>query len=341
MAGSRSERAGQGNATVAGQRPVPPPGSDWLYLIFNGPRASEDALLAGPLGALAEHLVEQGDADGWFYVRYSDPEPQLRLRIHGDAATLTGRVLPALSGWGACAIADRARTRFTIETYERELERYGGPATTEICERIACVDSRTARLLIRASAGMTLTRLRGREAAMPPGEPAGGLKPEARTASSAPLDRLEVALVSAAGLTASLVSDPAERLCLCNDAAGPAAQSGVLFRERQARLRALVAAIEPDPAAAVVADEHTSATQWRRVREALEERRTRLAPLVAQLTDRCREGASPQSVGQLVPSLIHMHANRLGLNRTDEQLMLGLLDRTLRSIRAYPVTATS
>jgi hypothetical protein len=31
-----------------------------------------------------------------------------------------------------------------------------------------------------------------------------------------------------------------------------------------------------------------------------------------------------------------MHANRLGLNRPDEQLMLGLLDRTLRSIRAYP-----
>jgi len=31
-----------------------------------------------------------------------------------------------------------------------------------------------------------------------------------------------------------------------------------------------------------------------------------------------------------------MHANRIGLTRSDEQLMFGLLDRTMRSVRAYP-----
>ena len=68
-----------------------PPGSDWLYLVLEGPRRTENALLTGSLGTLAQQLVDRGHADGWFFVRYADPAPHLRFRIHGrPAAWSTG-----------------------------------------------------------------------------------------------------------------------------------------------------------------------------------------------------------------------------------------------------------
>jgi lantibiotic biosynthesis protein len=304
-----------------------PPGSDWLYVILNGPRATEDALLAGPLGALADRFVEQGDADGWFFVRYGDPGPQLRLRVHGAAATLIDRVLPALARWGAEAIAEGSRTQLAVVTYDRELERYGGPAATELCERMACADARAVRLLLAAA-----------DTANPP----------------VLRDRLELALVSTADLLASLTRDPVSLAPRGQDAAAITARSGALYRERQPHLRSLLAALQENPAPSQAAPSQAAPSQaapsqaapplaaqwqtaqWQAVRHALADRRTRLVPLVAELRDQRRDGAGSRTVEQLIPSLVHMHANRLGLNRTDEQLMLGLLDRTLRSIRAYP-----
>jgi thiopeptide-type bacteriocin biosynthesis protein len=301
-----------------------PPGSDWLYVILNGPRATEDGLLAGPLGALADRLVEQGDADGWFFVRYSDPGPQLRLRVHGAAAALIDRVLPALTRWGAQAIAEGSRTQLTVQTYERELERYGGPAATELCERIACVDTHAVRLLLAAVPALAASHR------SPPDAVGRVVSPVLR-------DRLELALVSTADLLASLTANPVDLAPRGPDGA----RSGALYRERQAHLRTLLATLQDDPASSAAG--HSSctppATPWRAVRQALAGRRASLAPLADQLRDqlgdRCRDGTGSQPVERLVPSLVHMHANRLGLNQAQEQLMLGLLDRALRSSRAY------
>jgi lantibiotic biosynthesis protein len=332
---------GRGNDGSEAVQPMPqwpeadrirPPGSDWLYLALCGPRSTEDALLVGSLGALVDRLVEQGDADGWFFVRYNGPEPQLRLRAHGAPAALTERVLPALMRWGAQAIAQGIRTRLSLQAYERELERYGGPATTGLCERIACLDSRAVRQLLAIP-----------EAAQPPqaGEipppPAGGPGPAAladRGGPACPGDRLELALVSTADLLQSIALDPAEQVRLCKAAAGNAAGPGALFRVRQARLRALIAAV-PGHQAAGAADYGQSAQ--RQCRDVLADRRVALAPLLAELDDRHRDGSGLLPVGKLAPSLMHLHANRLGLDRASEQLMFGLLERTLRSVRAYPV----
>jgi thiopeptide-type bacteriocin biosynthesis protein len=300
-----------------------PPGSDWLYVILSGPQATEDALLAGSLGGLADRLVEQGDADGWFFVRYSDPERQLRLRMHGSAAALTGRVLPALARWAAEAIAEGSRTRLSLESYERELERYGGPVTTQLCERIACADSHAVRRLLAYAPHWPAPYHTRADAGDGPVPPVIG-------------DRVELALVSTADLVTSLTRDPVSLASRRRDAAGVAARSGALYRERQAHLRALIAAAQDGPAASAAGPSTPAPPQAAQWREALADRRTRLAPVVTELRERCRDGTGSRTVEQLVPSLVHMHANRLGLNQRDEQLMLGLLDRTLRSIRAYP-----
>jgi len=298
-------RASTAPASVHGDR-LRPPGSDWVYVNLDGPGRTEDELLAGSLGDLADGFVERGDADGWFFVRYADPDRQLRLRVHGRPAVLAERVWPELSRWAARAIAAGSRTRLSLQTYERELERYGGPETTAICEAIACADSSAVRRLLgwtRAAPG-----------------PAGGL------------DRVELGLVSAADLLAALTGeDPAERARWAKRLAGEAAAGGAVFRDRKRRLRALVQARDDGAWGQV--------DGWREagpeVGQVLARRRAALAPLAAELRAQWAAGTGRCAPEELAASILHLHANRLGLDRAAEGLTLGLLDRTVRSLLAH------
>ncbi|MFG1626042.1 lantibiotic dehydratase [Kribbella sp. NPDC049227] len=271
-----------------------PPGSDWLYLALDGPQRTEDELLIGSLGDLADGVVERGDADGWFFVRYSDPDRQLRLRLHGDPAVLVERVLPEVTRWAAYAIGSGARTRLELSTYEREIARYGGPETTAVCEAIACCDSSAVRDLLRA------TRQ---------------------------LSRDEVGLVSIADLLASLAGqDDAERARWAGALAGRETSAGPRFRERKDQMRALLQGAWDKAGWDEAGDT---------IEVVLARRRAALEPLVEALRSYWTDGIGLQSPEDLAPSLVHLHANRLGLDHATEQLTLGLLVRTLRSLAAY------
>jgi thiopeptide-type bacteriocin biosynthesis protein len=285
-------RATPGRSRPAAQAPLwaeadrrRPPGSDWLYFTLDGPPRTEDELIAGPLGELADSIVGRGHADGWMLVRYSDPDRQLRLRFHGEPGTLLERVLPEVTRWAAQAVSTGLRTRMSIETYERELERYGGPGSTAICEQLACVDSAAVRGLLAA-----LRR--------------------------ADLDRIELGLVSMATLL-----DASDRSHWVKIMAGAAAPGGQRFREHKDRLRALVDACDTGRWAGL-------GPGWDSVGAVLARRQRRMQPLVARL----------RALPGLAPSIVHLHANRLGLDRAAERLALGLLDRTLRSLQAHRPT---
>jgi thiopeptide-type bacteriocin biosynthesis protein len=286
-----------------------PPGSEWLYLVLEGPRRTENAVLTGPLGALAQGLVDRGDADGWFFVRYADPAPQLRLRLHGQGEALVDRALPELTRWAVTAIGSGVRTRLTVAPYERELERYGGPESTAICERLACADSLAVRQL--------LTLL-----AVPAGPP----------------DLLELALVSTADLLSCLTGGDADEAARwARQLAVGTSTAGTVFRQRKDRLRVLLAAVEDGgwPEAG---------EPWGRLGGAmgtvLTRRRDAARPLAAALTA-CVTGGGTRTVEQLAGDVLHLHANRLGLDRSQEQCVLGLLDRTLRSLAAFPRTTAA
>jgi thiopeptide-type bacteriocin biosynthesis protein len=283
-----------------------PPGSEWLYVTLDGPRRSEDELLTGSLGELLEGLVERGDADGWFFVRYADPDRQLRLRIHGTPAVLVERVLPELTRWAAPAIAAGVRTRLGLQVYERELERYGGPVTTAICEEFACVDSSAARGLLgvmRSTAGL--------------GE----------------LDRAHLGVVSAADLLGSLTGGkPADRAGWAKRLGHGVTEAGTAFRNRKRQLRALVQAVDDGSWDGI---EGVWGEAGESVGEVLARRRAALAPLVAALHAHWADRTGLRSPQELSASLVHLHANRLGLDHSAERLTLGLLDRTLRSLLAH------
>ena len=222
-----------------------PPGSEWLYLKLYGPREDEDELLAGPVRELAEAAAEDGLASGWFFVRYGDPDPHLRLRFRGEPGRLTGELLPRLCEWAGGLVAAGSCDRFAVDTYEREVERYGGPEGMAAAEELFVADGRCVAGLLGC--------LRG------------GLG----------LDRVGLAVVSVDDLLDALGLDPRRRLEWCGGRVADRRASGPEHRRRKATLRPLLAdprRLGPVPGGPEVLG-------------LLTERRAALAPIAERLGD--------------------------------------------------------
>jgi thiopeptide-type bacteriocin biosynthesis protein len=126
--------------TPAGDR-LREPGTDWLYLKLYGARRRQTELIAEHVLPFAEASVAGGLADSWFYLRYGDPRPHLRLRFHGEPASLL-KLLGGTAPWAARLREEGLIQHLAVDTYEREVERYGGAALMPAAERVFAADSR-------------------------------------------------------------------------------------------------------------------------------------------------------------------------------------------------------
>jgi thiopeptide-type bacteriocin biosynthesis protein len=118
-----------------------PPGSEWLYANLYGPVGGADRVLVEHVGPLVRQLREDGVIDRWFFIRYGDPAKHLRVRFHGGPGQLVAHALPALNRALEPALADGLLYRISLDTYEREVERYGGLDGVELMEQVAEADS--------------------------------------------------------------------------------------------------------------------------------------------------------------------------------------------------------
>lgn len=118
-----------------------PPGSEWLYVKLYTGTSTADGLLREIVGPTVRKALASGAADSWFFIRYGDPSWHLRVRLHGDPAALHGQVLPALEESLGGFLSDGRLWKVQLDTYDREVERYGGPEGIELCERLFQADS--------------------------------------------------------------------------------------------------------------------------------------------------------------------------------------------------------
>lgn len=140
----------------AAARKAFPPGGEWLYVKVYAEHAREGELLTRHLPALLQRAAPV--TDRWFYLRYRDDHPHLRLRFHGEPAALNTHLLPALHDWAAGLAGLGLIREITLDTYRPELLRYGGPAAIEAAERVfhADADSALEQLALRAQGGLDL-----------------------------------------------------------------------------------------------------------------------------------------------------------------------------------------
>ncbi|MGE0555547.1 MAG: lantibiotic dehydratase, partial [Gemmatimonadales bacterium] len=113
--------------------------------LYGGP-AVADRLLP-ELETLVRSLDRSDALDNWFFVRYRDPDPHLRLRFRpGDigARELARRILPVVEDWRARGLGHR----IVVDRYRPEHRRWGGATRTAPVERWFRADSEAALMLL-------------------------------------------------------------------------------------------------------------------------------------------------------------------------------------------------
>ena len=255
------------------------PGSEWLYAKIHLGPGYGDRVLREAIAPVVSQALASGAADGWFFIRYGDPGWHLRVRFHGDPARLRAEVEPSLAAALAPQLERGGVHRVVFDTYEREIERYGGDVGMPLSERLFQADSNAALALIEGISGDGAGDARWRLA----------LRGMDQLLDDLGLD-LPAKLALLRDVRAAFgrefnVSTPVEK------------QLGDRFRKHRAELDALL-----DPAR----DAESALAELLPV---FSRRSLELRPLAEEL-----RAASPRltlPLAQLAGSYLHMHANRL------------------------------
>jgi thiopeptide-type bacteriocin biosynthesis protein len=179
--------------------------------------------------------------------------------------------------------------RFVLDTYEREIERFGGAEAVAAVETLFAADSQAVVDLL-----------------------------ELEHAKQIALDRMHLALLTVDALLEGLGLDPEARFRWCLERVRSRQEAGLEYRQSKQRLRTLLADAERLP----------GEPGGRDIAEVLERLRECSAALVVKLFDIEARGNLTRPPQELYDSLVHLHLNRLlGGERSAEMRVLGLLWR--------------
>ncbi|HEX6748770.1 MAG TPA: thiopeptide-type bacteriocin biosynthesis protein [Longimicrobium sp.] len=147
------------------------PGHAWLsaHLFVRGNVYGPpgDRVILEVVDPFVRHCLERGWIAGFFFIRYGELGPHVRLRMYGDPGVLAGEVSPALEAWlqdapaGLLAAPREEPTAVTRPSraealrwiaYEPEVERYGGDEGMMLAETLFRASSEACIELMRGAA---------------------------------------------------------------------------------------------------------------------------------------------------------------------------------------------
>lgn len=117
------------------------PLGEWSSFKIYCPFAIHDSILIGQILPLMQTLTEDKLITEWFFVRYADPYPHLRLRLRPRSSLRPSEAVSTLSVLLHEMHQGGTIRSYVIDTYDREIERYGGGAGIELCESLFTRDS--------------------------------------------------------------------------------------------------------------------------------------------------------------------------------------------------------
>jgi thiopeptide-type bacteriocin biosynthesis protein len=254
------------------------PGSEWVYAKLYCGAGTADRSLLDTVGPVSRKLLSSGAIDRWFFIRYADPDPHIRWRLHARPGARVASIQRRIEAAAASLLAAGRVRRVAFDTYEREVERYGGSAGIEAAEQWFWADSEAVLDLLSSLDGTD----RGADA------------------------RWQVAVVSVDALLGDFGLDLEARLRLSEKqraAFGREFRAGAaLGRQLAAKFRS--ARRDLERLLASTSDRHS------RPHAVLMERSARSRAAFDDLRESARTGALPVQVAQLAESYVHMHLNR-------------------------------
>jgi thiopeptide-type bacteriocin biosynthesis protein len=277
-----------------------PPGSEWLYTKLYTGAATADQVLAAVVRPVTKAALRSGAADCWFFIRYGDPDWHIRLRLHGEPERLWDEVWPALRAAVTPLLDDGRVWRLQLDTYEREVERYGGAEGIVLAERLFQADSEAVLSLVE-------------------------LYPEDARGDV----RWRLALYGMDRLLADLGLDLNQRRNMLGELRVSFAaefwadvnlqrQLGDRYRKERPALERLLSPENADEGGVLAAG-----------LAILRRRSLSWSPIIAALTAATAAGRLSQPLTELAKSALHMHANRLlrSAARAQELILYDFLHR--------------
>lgn len=276
-----------------------PPGSEWFYAKLYTGQATADQILTETIAPIV------AGQPAWFFIRYGDPHWHVRFRVRGEPAQLHGELMARLSAACQAMLGDGRMWKLQLDTYERELERYGGPVGIELAERLFCVDSACVLDILGMLDGDAGNDARWRLALR-------GIDQL--------LDDLGFELATRLAIMRR-VRDGFAREHRVETSIG--FQRGLGDKYRKERI----------PLATLLDRAHDADSDLAPGLERLAARSAANAPIVAELRAAEQRGQLTAPIADLVPSYIHMHVNRLirSAQRAHELVLYDLLVRLYES----------
>lgn len=115
-------------------------GDEWIYFkIYTGAQTS-DRILMDVIRPLVEDLLFKKVIDRWFFIRYTDPDPHIRFRLHLEKYGSLSTIIRKFYGRIKALVDQDLIWKVQIDTYQREIERYG-IHTMDLTERFFFLDS--------------------------------------------------------------------------------------------------------------------------------------------------------------------------------------------------------
>lgn len=115
-------------------------GDEWLYYKFFCGHNASNKIIKEIIKPLSEELIADGLIKEWFFIRFNDPSYHLRFRIKIINIESIGHIIKKINGYLKDFILNEVIWNVEVDTYKRELERYG-ITTMLISENIFFLDS--------------------------------------------------------------------------------------------------------------------------------------------------------------------------------------------------------
>lgn len=123
------------------------PFDNWLYLKLYCNHNREEELIAFDIMDFCDSLRERYGID-YFFMRYVDPKPHVRLRFHAPQVLLL-QVYPEIMNWYSQMFKNQIVGNINISVYDREIERYGGKTLIKYAENVFFKDSYIVEKILR------------------------------------------------------------------------------------------------------------------------------------------------------------------------------------------------